>query len=148
MVVTTLRAGRLLCLAAMFSVGAQATAFSNCDVLHPGSITVAGVQAVINEALGIRAAANDLSNMAAGSATTLTASLAIAGSAATGARTLTVDGLTLASAFTVTPPLSVTYSYDSQRRLATASYILATGGTTTVTYTYDAAGNGTSVVAH
>jgi hypothetical protein len=69
-----------------------------------------------------------VSNVAAGSATTLTASLA--------------------NAFTVTQPLSVSYTYDSQGRIATASYILATGGTTTVTYSYDAAGNRTSVVAH
>jgi len=217
MIGTASQAARLLCLAATFSVGAQATAFSNCDVLHLNATTAADVQAVINEALGIQAAANDLngdgvvnvvdvsiainavlgngcaadpalisivpnagqqgaaglavtitdrltgftnnsavslgagitvSNVAASSATTLTASLAIAGNAAAGARTLTVDGLTLANAFTVTLPVSVSYTYDSQGRIATASYLLASGATTTVTYAYDAAGNRTSVVAH
>jgi len=41
-----------------------------------------------------------------------------------------VDGLTLANGFTVTPPVWVTYSYDSQARLATTSYVLASGAGT------------------
>lgn len=208
---------RFLCLAGVISICGQANPVSNCAVLQQGSVTLADVQQVVNEALGVKKAANDLntdgvvnavdvvivvnailgngcaadpglvsivpnagqpgtmslavtisgrdtsftnsssvsvgagitvSNVAASSATTLTASLAIAGNAATGARTLTVDGLTLANAFTVTPPLSVQYTYDSQGRIATASYLLASGATTTVTYTYDAGGNRTSVVAH
>ena len=88
-----------------------------------------------------------ITNLAATSATVLTATLAIDPSAATGARTLTVDGLTLANAFTVTQPVSVSYTYDSQGRLSTATYVLASGAVTTVTYTYDAAGNRTTVVA-
>jgi YD repeat-containing protein len=86
-----------------------------------------------------------VSNIAATSATVLTANLAIAGNAATGPRTLTVDSLTLANAFTVSPPASVSYPYDSQGRLATATYVGATS--ITVTYSYDAAGNRTTVVA-
>lgn len=88
-----------------------------------------------------------VSNVSATNATTLTATLAIAGNAAAGARTLTVDSLSLADAFTVTMPVSVSYTYDSQGRLATATYVSGTGATTTVTYAYDAAGNRTSVVA-
>jgi hypothetical protein len=88
-----------------------------------------------------------VTNVAATSATVLTATLAIAANATTGARTLTVDSLTLANAFTVTVPVSVSYTYDSQGRLSTATYVLASGGVTTVTYTYDAAGNRTMVVA-
>jgi len=87
-----------------------------------------------------------VSNIAATSATTLTATLAIASGAATGARTLTVDSFTLANAFTVTPPVSVSYSYDSQGRVASATYVAASGGITTVTYSYDDAGNRTAVV--
>jgi hypothetical protein len=88
-----------------------------------------------------------VTNTAAANPTTLTATLAISSGAATGARTLTVDSYTLATAFTVVPPVSVSYTYDSQGRVATASYILASGGTSTVTYSYDAAGNRTSVIA-
>jgi hypothetical protein len=88
-----------------------------------------------------------VTNVAATSATVLTATLAIAPAAAAGARTLTVDNLTLANAFTVTQPLSVSYTYDSQGRLSTTTYVLASGGVTTVTYTYDVAGNRTAVVA-
>ena len=88
-----------------------------------------------------------VSNVAASNATTLMATLAIDTGAATGARTLTVDAFTLPNAFTVTPPVSVTYAYDSQGRVVTATYTLASGATTVVTYTYDAAGNRTSVVA-
>jgi hypothetical protein len=88
-----------------------------------------------------------VTNVAATSATVLTATLAIAPAATTGARTLTVDSLTLANAFTVTQPVSVSYTYDSQGRLSTATYVLASGGVTTITYTYDAAGNRTMVVA-
>src|SRR5579862_4754348 len=57
-----------------------------------------------------------VSNVAATNATTLTATLAIDPAAAIGARTLTVDGLTLANAFTVALPSSVSYTYDSQGR--------------------------------
>jgi YD repeat-containing protein len=88
-----------------------------------------------------------VTNVASTSATVLTATLAIDPAATTGARTLTVDGLTLANAFTVTQPVSVSYTYDSQGRLATTAYIQASGATITVTYTYDAAGNRTVVVA-
>jgi len=88
-----------------------------------------------------------VTNIAATNATTLTATLSIAANAATGARDLTVDGLTLPGAFTVTLPVSVSYTYDSQGRLATATYSSPTGSTTVVTYTYDAAGNRTAVVA-
>ena len=88
-----------------------------------------------------------VTNVAATNATTLTATLAIDANAAAGARTLTVDSLSLANAFTVTLPVSVSYTYDSQGRLATATYVSGTGATTVVTYTYDAAGNRTSVVA-
>ncbi|HUB78368.1 MAG TPA: hypothetical protein VMB03_06205 [Bryobacteraceae bacterium] len=88
-----------------------------------------------------------VSNVAATNATTLTATLAIDAGAAAGARTLAVDSFTLPNAFTVTAPVSVSYTYDSQGRLATATYVSGTGTTTVVTYTYDAAGNRTSVVA-
>jgi hypothetical protein len=88
-----------------------------------------------------------VTNVAATSATTLTATADIAVTAAAGARTLTVDTLSLANAFTVTMPVSVSYTYDSQGRLATVTYISGTGVSTVVTYTYDAAGNRTSVVA-
>ncbi|HUB80499.1 MAG TPA: RHS repeat domain-containing protein [Bryobacteraceae bacterium] len=88
-----------------------------------------------------------VSNVAASSPTVLTASLAIDSGATTGARTLTVDSLTLADAFTVTPPVSVSYTYDSQGRVATATYVNASGSLTIVTYSYDAAGNRTAVIA-
>jgi YD repeat-containing protein len=87
-----------------------------------------------------------ISNIAATNATTLTATLAIPSGASTGAQSLTVDGLTLANAFLVTVPISVSYTYDSQNRIATATYTLASGTTRTTTYTYDAAGNRTTVV--
>jgi hypothetical protein len=207
---------RVLCVAIAISVCGHATTFSNCDVLQQGAVTAADVQQVINEALGIIKASNDLntdgvvnvvdvyivvnailngvctadpglvsivpnagqpgttglavtingrltsftnnsvvgvgagitvSNVAATSPTVLTATLAIGSGAALGARTLTVDSLSLANAFTVTPPVSVTYSYDSQGRLSIATYVAANGAATTVTYSYDAAGNRTSVVA-
>jgi YD repeat-containing protein len=56
-----------------------------------------------------------------------------------------VSGSTL---LTVTAPAtgSVTYTYDSQGRLASATYTSPTGSVT-VTYSYDAAGNRTAVVA-
>jgi len=88
-----------------------------------------------------------ITNVAAADAATLTATLAIAAVATAGASTLTVDGLSLANAFTVSPPVSVSYTYDSQGRLSTAAYVLASGGTTIVTYTYGAAGNRAAVVA-
>jgi YD repeat-containing protein len=88
-----------------------------------------------------------VTNVAATSETVLTATLAIASAATAGARTVTVDGLTLANAFTVTQPVSVSYTYDSQGRLSTATYVLASGAVTTIAYTYDAAGNRTAVVA-
>lgn len=201
--------------AAMAVCGQAATTFSNCNFNHAGSTTVADVQQMVNEALGVASPANDLNsdgvvnvvdveidinaalslgcvadpsltsivpnngqqgvsgisatisghltsftnssvvslgagitvtNVSATSATTLTASLAIAANAATGSRTLTVDGLTLANAFTVTVPVSVSYTYDSQNRISTAIYTLPTGATTTIIYTYDAAGNRTAVV--
>ena len=87
-----------------------------------------------------------VSNVAATNATTLTATLAIDANAPTGPETLTVDGSTLANAFTITAPLSVSYTYDSQNRISTATYTLPSGGTTTIAYTYDAAGNRTAVV--
>ena len=46
---------------------------------------------------------------------------------------------------TAATPSSVTYTYDSQGRLATATYASSTGSVK-VTYNYDAAGNRTSVV--
>jgi len=88
-----------------------------------------------------------ITNVSAVNGTTLTATLAIDAGAAAGARTLTVDSFSLANAFTVTPPVSVSYTYDSQGRLATATYVQASGGVITVTYSYDAAGNRTAVVA-
>ncbi len=42
---------------------------------------------------------------------------------------------------------TVTYTYDSQGRLATAVYVSGTT-TRTVTYNYDAAGNRTTVVTN
>jgi YD repeat-containing protein len=87
-----------------------------------------------------------VTNVVATNAATLTAALSIAANAATGSRTLTVDGLTLANAFTVTVPVSVSYTYDSQNRISTATYTSPSGATTTITYTYDAAGNRTAVV--
>ncbi len=89
-----------------------------------------------------------VSNIAATSATVLTATVTVSPTAAIGNRDLTVDGLTLAKAFAVVTPVSVAYTYDSQGRLATATYTGAAGATTVVTYSYDAAGNRTSVVAH
>jgi hypothetical protein len=207
---------RLVWLAAATALCGHSGSFSKCDILHQGTTDIADVQAIINEALGVTPAVNDLNgdgvvnivdvqividaalglgcledpgitsivpntgqpgasginvtisgrltnfsnnsvinlgagitvtNVAASNATTLTATLAIAANAAYGATTLTVDGLTLANAFTVTQPVSVSYTYDSQDRLSTATYILASGGVRTVTYTYDAAGNRTAVVA-
>jgi hypothetical protein len=194
-----------------------ATTFSNCDVKQLGGTTVADVQAMVNEALGVSQPNNDLnsdrvvnvvdvqididaalgfgcvadpgivsivpntgqqgasnlnvtitgrltsfsnsssisvgpgvtvSNVAASNATTLTATFAIDPAAAVGARTLTVDTFSLSNAFTVTIPVSVSYTYDSQGRLSTATYISATGASTLVTYSYDSAGNRTSVVVN
>jgi hypothetical protein len=88
-----------------------------------------------------------VTNVAASNSTTLTATLAIGSSAATGTRSLTVDALTLANAFTVAMPSTVSYTYDSQGRLSTATYTSGTGAMTVVTYSYDAAGNRTAVVA-
>jgi hypothetical protein len=88
-----------------------------------------------------------VTNVAAPNSTTLTATLAIAPTAAATTRDLIVDGLTLSNAFTVTLPSTVTYTYDSQGRLATATYTSGTGAVRAVTYSYDAAGNRTSVVA-
>ena len=207
---------RFLSLFVLAAVGCLATPFSKCDVDQSGATNVGDVQRMVDEALGARAATNDLngdgavdvvdieidanavlvlgcaadpglvsivpntgqqgttglnvtitgrltsftntsvvslgagitvSNVAATSATVLTASLAIAANAAAAARDLTVDSLTLPAAFTVTQPVSVSYTYDSQGRLATTTYISGTGTSTTVTYTYDAAGNRMSVVA-
>jgi hypothetical protein len=206
---------RLVWLAAVTTVCGHAASFSNCDILHQGKTSVGDVQAIIDEALGVTSASNDLNgdgivnvvdveividaalglgcladpgitsivpntgqqgasinvtisgrltnftnssainlgagitvtNVAATNATTLTATLSIAANAASGATSLTVDGVTLANAFTVAQPVSVSYTYDSQDRLSTATYILAGGGVRTVTYTYDAAGNRTTVVA-
>jgi hypothetical protein len=115
---------------------------SGINVTISGFLTSFTNNSVINLGAGIT-----VTNVAAANATTLTATLAIGANAATGATTLTVDGLTLANAFTVTQPVSVSYMYDSQGRLSTASYTSAVGGVTTVTYTYDAAGNRTAVVA-
>jgi len=58
----------------------------------------------------------------------------------------TVSGSTVLTVTTVSMPGSVTYTYDSQGRLATATYA-SSSGTVTVTYSYDAAGNRTSVVS-
>ncbi|HEX3745320.1 MAG TPA: RHS repeat domain-containing protein [Bryobacteraceae bacterium] len=88
-----------------------------------------------------------VSNVAAANATTLTATLAIDANASPGPRDLTVGSLTLPNAFTVTVPSSVSFTYDSQGRLSTASYLSGTGAVTVVTYTYDAAGNRLAVVA-
>jgi uncharacterized protein RhaS with RHS repeats len=69
-----------------------------------------------------------------------------------GATSVTVttgaQAATLNSGFTVTAgtPSSVTYTYDSQGRLSTATYTSPTGSVT-VMYSYDAAGNRTAVVA-
>lgn len=104
------------------------TNFTNSSVISLGSgVTVSGI--------------------AATNATTLTASVTIDASATASARTLTVDGFTLPNAFSVTPPISVSYSYDSQGRLVTATYRAANGTVKVVTYTYDSAGNRTAVVA-
>jgi len=206
---------RFVWLAAVAAVCGRAQTFSKCDVNGASVTNVGDVQTVINEALGVTAAHNDLNsdgvvnvvdveidiaaalnlgcaadpginsivpntgqqgasglnvtiagrltsftnssevslgagitvtNVAAVSATVLTATLAIGATAATGARSLTVDGLTLANAFTVTTPVSVFYTYDSQGRLATATYTAPSGAVTVVTYSYDAAGNRTAVV--
>lgn len=207
---------RFLSLFAVAVFCCHAATFSKCDVDQSGVTNVSDIQRMVDEALGVRAASNDLngdgavdvvdiemdanavltlgcaadpglvsilpntgqqgttglnvtitgrltsftntsvvslgagvtvSNVAATSATVLTASLAIAANATAAARDLTVDSLTLPAAFTVTQPVSVSYTYDSQGRLATATYISGTGTSTVVTYTYDAAGNRTSVVA-
>jgi YD repeat-containing protein len=57
-------------------------------------------------------------------------------------------GLLIAGLLSVSPALasSVSYSYDNQGRLLTATYAGAT--TVTITYAYDFAGNRTSVVTH
>jgi hypothetical protein len=52
----------------------------------------------------------------------------------------------LANAFSVTGPVSISYTYDSQNRISTATYTLPSRATTTIAYTYDAAGNRTAVV--
>jgi hypothetical protein len=84
------------------------------------------------------------------SATSATAVLTIAATAAAGARNVTAttgtEVATLANGFTVTSFVpTVSYTYDSQGRVATATYATVTGSVT-VTYSYDAAGNRTSVV--
>jgi hypothetical protein len=115
---------------------------SGINVTISGRLTSFTNSSVIRLGAGIT-----VTNVAATSDTVLTATLAIDPAAATGARTLTVDSLTLANAFTVTVPSTVSFTYDSQGRLSTATYISGTGASTVVTYTYDAAGNRTSVVA-
>jgi len=115
---------------------------SNLNVTITGRLTSFTNNSSISVGAGVT-----VSNVAATNATTLTATFSIAPTAAAGARTLTVDALSLANAFTVNMPVSVSYTYDSQGRLATATYISGTGASTVVTYTYDAAGNRTAVVA-
>jgi hypothetical protein len=111
-------------------------------------VTIAGrLSSFTNSSAVSLGAGITVTDVAATSDTVLTATLAIDPAATTGARTLTVDSLTLANAFTVTQPVSVSYTYDSQGRLSTGTYVLAGGAVTTVTYTYDAAGNRTAVVA-
>lgn len=71
---------------------------------------------------------------------------------ATAAKAIAVSGLFFglaASATTTTG--SVSYTYDSQGRVATAIYVVnttPTPTTRTVTYTYDTAGNVKSVVVN
>jgi uncharacterized protein RhaS with RHS repeats len=57
-------------------------------------------------------------------------------------------GLLLVGFLSVSPALasSVSYSYDSQGRLMSATYVGTS--TVTITYAYDLAGNRTSVVTH
>jgi len=57
---------------------------------------------------------------------------------------ITVNGTLILNA-TSSGPASVSYTYDSQGRLSTATYTTPTG-TVTITYSYDSAGNRTSVV--
>jgi len=115
---------------------------SNLNVTITGRIT----SFTNNCSIGVGAGVT-VSNVAAANATTLTATFAIAPTAAAGARTSTVDSLSLANAFTVNLPVSVSCTYDNQARLSTATYTSGTGASTVATYTYDAAGNRTAVVA-
>jgi hypothetical protein len=83
------------------------------------------------------------------SPTSLSAALTIGTTAAPGTRTITAttgtQSASLVNGFTVSPSSSVSYTYDSQGRLATAVYATA-NGSVTVTYGYDNAGNRTAVV--
>jgi hypothetical protein len=115
---------------------------SGINVTISGSLTGFTNGSVIDLGAGIT-----VTNVVAPNAATLTATLSIAPTAATTTRDLTVDGLTLPRAFTVTMPSSVAYTYDSQGRLATVTYTSSTGSVTITTYSYDAAGNRTAVVA-
>ena len=87
------------------------------------------------------------------SATLATATIAAGGLASgvgvgTSTISATLGAVSGSTLLTVTAPAtgSVTYTYDSQGRLASATYTSPTGSVT-VTYSYDAAGNRTAVVA-
>jgi hypothetical protein len=77
--------------------------------------------------------------------------VAVPSGATTGAVVVTTNGMasTENPLFTVVfptqSPASVTYTYDSQGRIWQAIYATSTGGTVTTTYSYDSAGNRTSV---
>jgi YD repeat-containing protein len=115
---------------------------SGINVTITGSLTSFTSGSAVSLGAGIT-----VTNIAASGATKITATLTVAANAAPGPRDLTVDGLTLPKAFTVTVPGTVAYTYDSQGRLATTTYTSPAGSVTVVTYSYDAAGNRTSVVA-
>ena len=121
------------------NTGQQGT---NFDVTIAGRLTSFTNNSVIDLGADVT-----VSNVIAINATSLSATVTIAPTASTTARNLTVDGFTLLNAFTVTPPISVTYGYDTQGRLITATYRAANGAVKVVTYAYDAAGNRTTVVA-
>ena len=80
-------------------------------------------------------------------ATITGAGLATGVAAGTSTITATLGSVSGSTVLTVTPatPRSVTYTYDSQGRLASVTYTSA-AGSVTVTYSYDSAGNRTSVV--
>jgi hypothetical protein len=128
------------------NTGAQGQ--SNLSVVLTGQFTH-WVQGTTTASFGSGITLNSLT---VSSATSATAVVSISATATAGANSVTVTTGTevesLANGFTVTTGAanSVTYTYDSQGRLIQAVYKTATG-TVTVTYSYDAAGNRTSVVA-
>ena len=122
------RALFLLLGAAAVAIALEPASFSKCDILHEGSTNAADVRAIVNEALGVTPAVNDLNgdgvvnvvdvqiviNAALGSgcsADSLPAILTLAPKATLAGTpfTLTVTGTNLSGAtFSFSPPLTIT----------------------------------------